>query len=58
MNVTTRQLIFMVAAISVFSAGLAWWLQRFELTDLHAEVRDYLRKQDRFKQWEAEQDSA
>ncbi len=55
---TTRQFALFVLAVSVLSAGLAWWLQRFELAGLHGEVRDYLRKQDSFKQWETEHDDA
>ncbi len=57
MTVTTKQLLVLIAAISVLSAGLAWWLQKFELTGLHTEVREYLDKQDRFRKWEAEQES-
>jgi hypothetical protein len=56
-QVTTRQLTVLIAAITILSAGLAWWLQRYELQALHGEVRDYLRKQDQFKQWQADNEA-
>ena len=52
---TTRQLIVVVALISILAAGLSWWMQRFELTALHTEIKDYLGKVDKFKAWEAGQ---
>jgi hypothetical protein len=52
--VTTRQLLFLVGAVTVLSAGLAWWLQRFELNAFHADVKRYLENFDRFRAWEAE----
>lgn len=51
---STRQLIVFIAAVSVLAAGLAWWLQRFELDSLHADVRKYLANIDKFKAWEAD----
>lgn len=52
---STRQLLFLIGTVTVLSAGLAWWLQRFELDSLHSEINDFLKKHDNFRKWEAEQ---
>ena len=52
---STRQLIVVVALISLLAAGLSWWMQRFELSALHSEIKDYLSKNQAFKDWEAGQ---
>lgn len=49
---TTRQLLILVAAVTLLSAGLAWWLQRYELSGLHSEIKGYLAKHDAFRAWE------
>ena len=51
---TTRQLFVMIATVSVLAAGLAWWLQRFELNQLHTDMQDYLGKIDKLNKWEEE----
>ena len=50
---STKQLIALIICISVLAGGLAWWLQRFEMQNLHAEIGAYLSKFDEFRQWEA-----
>ena len=48
-------MVVVIAAIAICAAGLSWWMQRFELTALHSEIKDYLGKYDKFKEWEAGQ---
>lgn len=55
---TTRQFVLFVAIVSALSAGIAWWLQRFELDSLHKEISNYMDKHERFRLWEEQNGSA
>ena len=48
-----RQMILLIVCISILAGGLAWWLQRFEMQNLHSEIGAYLSKLDEFRAWEA-----
>ncbi len=47
-------MIVVIASIAIVAAGLSWWMQRFELESLHTEIKDYLHKYDKFRQYEEE----
>lgn len=55
---STRQLIVAIAAITLLTAALVWFFERFEVARLHTEVATYLDKIDKFKAWEANQPPA
>jgi hypothetical protein len=59
-ELSTRQLVVVLAVMTLAAAGLSWLFQRFELTELrtdlrglHDETRDYLAKWAKFREWEA-----
>ena len=51
---SVKQTVLFAAILGVVAAGIVWWLEQFEVGRLHGEISDYLRKIDRFKEWEAE----
>lgn len=54
---SNKQFVLFVALVAVLSAGLAWWMQRFELDGLHKEISTYMDKHERFRLWEEQNDS-
>lgn len=42
------------AVLGIVAALVVWWLERFELNRLHAEVRDYLDNVEAFRAWSRE----
>lgn len=40
--------------LGVVCALVVWWLERFEVTRLHGEIRTYLDRMDAFERWREE----
>jgi hypothetical protein len=51
-------MIVTIAAMTLLVSALVWFFGSRELASFHLEVRDYLDKMDKFKDWEAQGGSA
>lgn len=49
-----RQTILMAVIVGVVAAAAVWYFGGLEATRFHIEVRDYLKRYDDFRLWEAE----
>lgn len=50
-----KQALVIGATLGVVAALTVWWLERFELNRLHADVRHYLENHDAFRDWQRQQ---
>jgi hypothetical protein len=53
---TFRQAIVIGVVLGVVAAAVVWYLERFESNRLFAEMRDYMSRQDKFREWLKSQD--
>lgn len=49
-----RQVIIAAAVLGAVAGLVVMWLERFEVQKMHAQLREYLERHDRFREWEAE----
>lgn len=48
---SSRQLILVGLILGATAAALVWWLERFEVARLHAELDDYMGRHAGFAEW-------
>lgn len=46
-------MVFTIAAMTLLVSGLVWFFGARELASFHIEVREYLDRIDKFREWEA-----
>ncbi len=51
-----RQAILIAAVLGVVAAAVVWYLERFQSARLFGEMRDYMSKQDQFREWLRDQE--